>query len=41
VEDLSGLRHEVVEQFIELYKTLSCLWRVETKEHFNKETKRL
>jgi hypothetical protein len=41
VEGLSGLKHEAVEQFVGLYKTVPCLWRVETKEHFNKGTKRL
>lgn len=41
VEDLSGLKHEAAEQFIELDKTLPCLWKVETKQHFNQETKRL
>jgi hypothetical protein len=41
MEDLSGLKHVAVEQFIELYKTSPCLCRVGNKEHFNKETKRL
>jgi len=41
VEDLSGPKHEDAEQFIELYKVLPRLWGVGTKQHFNKETKRL
>jgi hypothetical protein len=41
VADLSGLKHEAVEQFTELHKPLPCLWRVETEEHFNEETKRM
>jgi len=40
VEDLSGLKHEAAEQFIELCKALPRSWRVGNKQHFNKETKR-
>jgi hypothetical protein len=39
VADLSGVKHEAVEQFTELHKPLPCLWRAETMEHFKEETK--
>lgn len=36
VEDLSGLKHEAADQLIGLYKALPRIWRVGTKQHFNK-----
>jgi len=37
--DLRGLNHESVQQFIEFYTLLPCLWRIKSKDFLNKQLK--
>jgi hypothetical protein len=36
VADLRDLIHKFVRQFTEIYKLFPCLWRVKSKDHFEK-----
>jgi len=37
--DLRGRKHQSVQQFIEFYTLLPCLWRIKSKDFFNKQLK--
>lgn len=38
MEDMSGRKsNEVIEQFIEIYKSEPCLWRVKSKEYHDRD----
>jgi hypothetical protein len=39
VADLRVLNHESLQQFIEFYTLLPSLWRIKSKDFFNKQLK--